>query len=99
MHTLKNDSVFPTLLLQCESEARFSKITFTDDQILKILRALDINNAYRHDEITIRMLKLCDRSIITTLSILFQNRINTRTFLDTWKKSNIAPVHKKRASR
>ena len=54
MHTLKNDSVFPTLLLQCESEARFSKITFTDDQILKILRALDINKAEGHDEISIR---------------------------------------------
>ena len=35
------------------------------------------------------------QSIITPLSILFQNCINTRTFLDTWKKSNIVPVHKK----
>ena len=91
---LKNDSVLPTLL-EHESEARFSKITFTDDQILKILRALDINKAHGHDEISIRMLKLCDKSIITPLSILFQNCIDTRTFPDTWKKSNIVPVHKK----
>ena len=41
------------------------------------------------------MLKLCDKSIITPLSILFQNCIDTRTFPDTWKKSNIVPVHKK----
>ena len=32
MHNLKNDSVLPTLL-EHESEARFSKLTFTDDQI------------------------------------------------------------------
>ena len=54
---LKNDSVLPTLL-EHDSEARFSKISFSDDQILKILRALDINKAHGHDEISIRMLKL-----------------------------------------
>ena len=47
---LKNDSVLPTLL-EHESEARFSKITFTDDQIMKILRALHINKAHGHAEI------------------------------------------------
>ena len=91
---LKNDNVLPTLL-EHESEARFSKITFTDDQPLRLLRALDINKAHGHDEISVRMLKLCDKSIITPLSILFQNCIDTRTFPDTWKKSNIVPVHKK----
>ena len=75
------------------SIARFSKITFTDDQILKLFRALDINKAHGHDEISVRMLKLCDKSIITPQFILFQNCIGTRTFPDTWKKSNIVPVH------
>ena len=41
------------------------------------------------------MLKLCEKSIITLLSILFQNCIDTRSFRDTWKKSNIVPLHKK----
>ena len=76
---LKNNSFLPTLL-EHESEARFSKITFTDDQILKILRGLDISKAHGHDEILIRMLKLCDKSIVTTLTILFMNYIDTRTF-------------------
>ena len=91
---LKNDSVLTTLL-EHDSEARYSKINFSDDQILKILRALEINKAHGHDEISVRMLKLCDKSIITPLSLLFQNCIDTRTFPDTWKKSNIVPVHKK----
>ena len=86
-------SVLPTLL-EHEFEARFSKINFSDDQILKILRALDINKAHGH-EISIRMLKLCDKSIITPLSLLFPDCIDTMTFSDTWKKSNIVPVHKK----
>ena len=87
-------SVLPALL-EHDSEARFSNISFSDDQTLKILRALDINKAHRYDEISIRMLKLCDKSIIPPLSLLFQNCNDTRTFPDTWKKSNIAPVHQK----
>ena len=40
------------------------------------------------------MLKLCDKSIIPPLSLLFQNCIDTRSFPDTWKKTNV-PIHKK----
>ena len=82
MQTLKNDNVLPTLL-EHESEARFSKITFTDVQIFKTLKALDINKAHGHDEISIKMLKSCDKSIITPLSILFQICIDTKTFQET----------------
>ena len=94
MHTLKNDSVL-SILLEHESQARFSKITFTDDQILKNFWALDINKAHGDNEKSIRMLKLCDKSIIKPLSILFQNCIDTRIFPGTWEKSNIVSVCKK----
>ena len=62
-------TVLPTFL-EHESEAVISRIHFCDDQILKVLMALDINNAHGHDEISVQMLKLCDKSIITPLSIL-----------------------------
>ena len=86
---LKNVSVLPTLL-EHMPEARFSKITFIDDQILKI----NISKDHGH-KISIRMLKLCDKPIITPLSILFQNCFDRRTFLDTWIKWNNLPVQKK----
>ena len=60
---------------------------------MNIFRALDINKAHGHDEISIRMLKLSDKSIITPLSIL-HNCDDTRTFPDTWKKPNIVLVYK-----
>ena len=65
---LKNDSVVPALL-EHESDSRFSKITFTDDQILKILRALVNNKAHGHDEIPIRMLKFTHLSLHPTILI------------------------------
>ena len=69
---LQNKSVL-SILLERESEARFPSITFTDDQILKTLWALDINKAHGYNEIPIRMLKLCGKSIITPQSTLSQN--------------------------
>ena len=96
MHTLK--SVLH-IVLEYESEARFFKIYFTDDKIWKIPRALDISKAHGHDEISIIMLYLCDKSIISLLSILFQSFINTGTFPDIWRKSNFVLVYKKRNKR
>ena len=58
---------------------------------LKIINALNINKAHGHDDISIRMIK----SIVKPLCTIFKNCINTGTFPDFWKRSNIIPVHKK----
>ena len=63
--------------------------------IIRIIRSLSINKAHGHDDISIRMLKICDLAIIKPLSIIFRNCINNSTFPDLWKKSNICPIHKK----
>ena len=40
-------------------------------------------------------LKICDSSIVKSLSIIFKNCLQTRTFPNNWKKSNVVPIHKK----
>ena len=57
--------------------------------------SLDTNKAHRHDDLSIRMLKICDLAIIKPLSTIFRNCISHSTFPDLWKKSNICPIHKK----
>ena len=41
------------------------------------------------------MIKLCSKSVVKPLSVIFNNSIDTGTFPDIWKRSNIIPVHKK----
>ena len=41
------------------------------------------------------MFKLCGKSVVKLLSMIFNNCIDTGTFPDIWKRSNIIPVHKK----
>ena len=55
----------------------------------------DPNKAHEHDEIFVKMLKLCSPSICKPLTLLFENYLASGEFLNVWKKSNIVSVHKK----
>ena len=81
-----------------KAAAYFSRVTFLDfdeEEILKIIRALNIHKAHGHDDISIRMIKICDKSLLKPLILLFQNSAKLSCFPDMWKRSNIIPVHKK----
>ena len=49
-----NDSVLPSFL-ECDSEAGLFEINFTNDNILSIIQALDINKAHGYDDESIKM--------------------------------------------
>ena len=72
---LKNNSVLPinhTFLTQ----SRLTSLDFNEEEILKIIRALNIHKAHGHDDISIRMIKICDKSLLKPLIFLFQNSAN-----------------------
>ena len=91
---LKNDSKLPPNQIFL-AQSRLSSLDFNEDEILKIIRALNIHKAHGHDDISIRMIKICDISLLKPLIILFQNSTKSSHYPDIWKKSNIIPVHKK----
>ena len=74
-----------------------SNITFTEKDIEKVMENLDSNKAHGHDMISIRMLKICGKSIIKPLLIIYKKCLEV-FFANEWKKANVAPVHKKMTS-
>ena len=93
---LKSSSALPinqTLLTQ----SRLISLDFHEKEILKIIRALNINKAHVSDEISIRMIKIYDKSLSKPLILLFQNSAKLSYLPDIWKRSNIIRVHKKNA--
>ena len=72
---LKNNSVLSTKQLFL-TQARLGTLDFNEGEILKIIRVLNINIAHGHDDISIRMIKICDESLLKPLSILFKNSLN-----------------------
>ena len=91
---LVNDSKLPDKITY-NSAARLTSIKFGNNDILKIITSLNINKAHGHDDILVRMIKMCDESLVQPLSLILRGCIDTGIYPDTWKKSNIVPVHKK----
>ena len=68
---------------------------FNEGELPRIIRALNINKVHDHDDISIRMIKIWDKSLLKPLTVLFVNSIKSSCYPDIWKKSNIIPLHKK----
>ena len=91
---LKNDSKLPNSQIFL-TQSRLSSLDFSEDEALKIIRSLNIHKAHGHDDISIRMIKICDKLLLKPLTIFFQNSINSSCYPIIWKRSNMIPVHKK----
>ena len=95
---LKNDSVLPkcqTFLIQ----SRLCSLDLNKDEIYNIIRALNKNKVHGHDDISNRMIKICDKSLLKPLTLLFEYSIKKYCYPDIWKRSNIIHVHKKNDKR
>ena len=95
--TPTNSSCLPISVELRNPSVCFSTFNLTDDEVLKIIRALDINKTHGHDETSGRMIEICDDAIIELLpyNYYLKNCTENRTFPKIWKKSVIVPVHKK----
>ena len=77
------------------TDDKLSSFNISSEVIFQLIKNLDPNKAHGHDEISVKMLKLCAPSIYKPLTLLFENGLASGEFPNVWKKSNIAPVHKK----
>ena len=91
---LKNDSKLPSNQIYL-TQSRLGSLNFNEDEIPKIIRALNPHKVHGYDDISIRMIKICDKSLLEPLIILFKNSTKSSHYPDIWKRSNIIPVHKK----
>ena len=83
-----NDSTVP-LVTTPVTNASLSSISLNDQDNLTIIHSLNINKARGYDDISIRLLKICDSSIVRPLSIIFKNCLQNGSFPNNWKKSNL----------
>ena len=78
-----------------KTSKRIEKITFTDDDINLIIKNLNVNKAHGWNDISIRMIKFCGKSIALPSSLVFQSIINDGVFPDDWKKVMLFHVIKR----
>ena len=75
--------------------ALINDVAISEEKILAIIRSLNPNKAHGWDEISIRMIKLSDASLVTPLKIIFTNCLRNGVFPEVWKFANVVPVYKK----
>ena len=68
--SIVNDSVLPSKIIY-RTENRLSTIIFKDEDVLKIIKSLDINKAHGHDNISIRLIQNCGAEVMKPLIIYF----------------------------
>ena len=68
------------LTLNKKTKNSISSITFNRNDIATITRSLDPSKAHGYDMISIRMLKICDKSICKPLELIFQSCIKQGKF-------------------
>ena len=56
----------------CTNDLRLNNIVFANVDILKILKNLDIKKTHGHDNLSIRIIKLCGDSICKPLELHFE---------------------------
>ena len=91
---LKNGSKLPSNQIYL-TQSKLVSLDFNEDEVLKISRSLNIHKTHGYSDIPIRMIKICDKSLLKPLIILFENSTKSSHYPDIWKRSNIIPVHKK----
>ena len=58
----------------------------------------EVNKAHGWDDMSIRMIQLCGKSIALPIKLLFTAILEERTFPEDFKKSNV-PIHKKECNK
>ena len=77
------------------TDKRISHISFSDTDILTLIRNLNPNKAAGSDGISGQMLLICDKSVVLPLEIIFKNILESSIYPDMWKLANVTPIFKK----
>ena len=67
----------------------------SEEKILNIIRSLNPNKEHGWDDISVRMIRMCDDSLVFPLKLIFEACLRQGVFPEIWKRTNVVPVHKR----
>ena len=82
---VKNASTLPNLEYKTDERLNYFEINKND--ILSVINNLNASKAHEWDKISIRMIKLCSKTIAIQLKLIFRSMLEEGVFPDDWKKA------------
>ena len=70
-------------------------VSITEDKIVCIIWTLNSSKAHSCDNMSIRLLKICNTGIAGALKCFYEKSMDTARYPRLWKKAIIVPAHKK----
>ena len=77
------------------TDKRINSVSIKDEEILFLIRKLNLNKAAGPDGISGQMLHICDSSALLPLKLIFQNILETSIYPNIWKLVNVTHIFKK----
>ena len=94
---LSNTSTLPPLTIK--TDKRLSSLKINEYDILSIIKSLNSNKSHGWDKLFIRMIKMCNKTLVYPLKLIFKDSIQAGVFPDCWKKANVVPIYKKESKK
>ena len=63
--------------------------------ILSVIKKSDPSKSHDHDNMSIRKLKLCDKTSWKPLHMIYKSCLENGVFPSLWKMVSLVPIHKK----
>ena len=76
------------------TDASLDSLTFSEDDVHKVLKNLDTSKATGPDGVSNTLLKKCANAISQPLCCLFNKSLSCGKFPSDWKKANVSPIFK-----
>ena len=67
---LSNTSTFSPLTIRTDTK-RLSSLKINDDDILSIIKSLNSNKSHGWNKLSIKMIKMCDKTLVYPLKLIF----------------------------
>lgn len=73
---------------------KMDRITFQPEELLELMKGLDIRKAIGPDDISGWVVKECANELVEPLYEIFKFSLEIGKLPDDWKRANIVPIHK-----
>ena len=74
---------------------RLESVNLDPAKILSVICSFDVSKAHGWDNVSVRMVKICDESLVEPLFDIFQFSLEIGNSPSYWKRGNIVLMHKK----
>ena len=86
---------FASVCTPIKNASTLPSFNISEKDILSIIKSLDPTKAHGCDNLSIKMIQICNEVITITLKLIFDQTLKKGKFPEIWKVANVVPVHKK----